>query len=315
VESNLVEVLKDDASGADVLLLGDVDELDEEDETEEEDEEPIVQVQVTNPEKVPVLLPSKFDPEMMKQNGYEALLLQEKELREGQMTDALHSLRQSLGDKAWLLRNKLRNVKGTKARGSIRTGVMAKTRDVQKHVSAYNFGRQALLRMGLDGGWKPITKEDLRLSADIAEANRVGQNRDKLPWFWRIEDGPASGNEEINTGEQMEECRCNSLLIKTYLIFPVYRVNWLRAKARVGRWKEEGGLVHAEMDWSVDWFLTKKAIWENLFDLSKTAHQKAYAQKQMAQWDRFSIRFQKTFDWAKNNSRELRKRKRPPSDF
>ncbi len=48
---------------------------------------------------------------------------------------------------------------------------MDKAWDVDKHVSAYNQGREALLRMGFGSDWRPITKNDLRLSANVAEAN------------------------------------------------------------------------------------------------------------------------------------------------
>ena len=113
-------------------------------------------------------------------NGLGQLLHQEKELREGQMHDALCCLHQSLGDKAWLLRSKLQNVKKQIA---IRRSIADKGHDINKHVSAYNKGRDPLQRMGFENDWRPITKNELRLSSDVAEANWVGQNCDKLPWF------------------------------------------------------------------------------------------------------------------------------------
>lgn len=96
----------------------------------------------------------------------------------------------------------MRGVKGTKARAKIRGNMMEKLQDVQHHVSTYRHGRLALLRMGCGGKWKPITPEDLHLSADISEANRTGQNRHKLPWFWQIE-GDGAGIE----GAKMKECK------------------------------------------------------------------------------------------------------------
>lgn len=159
-------------------------------------------------EGVKVWLPSQFDPQALKDAGLAELLLEEKQLREGQMNDALHALRHSLGDKAWLLRKKLRAVKGTKAKGLIRKNVAEKVQDVERHVADYSRGRDALLRMGFGEEWKPITKHDLRLSGDISEANRVGQNTDQLPWFWRIEDGEGSGRVEIDSSKRMEECEC-----------------------------------------------------------------------------------------------------------
>jgi hypothetical protein len=185
---------------------------DEDFETDEEVVDDEIQLDLEAAEKMKILLPSRFDPQGLKNAGFEELLLTEKELREGQMNDSIRLVRHSLGDKAWLLRKRLRNAKGTKAKGQVRKSVAAKTRDVQKHISAYNRGRKALLRMGFGEEWKPITREDLRLSADISEANRVGQNTEKLPWFWRIEEGPAAGSVDIDSSKQMEECKYHSVL-------------------------------------------------------------------------------------------------------
>ena len=54
-------------------------------------------------ETMPLQLPSRLDVMVLKAHGLEDLLLQEKELREGHMNDALRALRNSLGDKAFLL--------------------------------------------------------------------------------------------------------------------------------------------------------------------------------------------------------------------
>ena len=109
-------------------------------------------------EKLDILLPSCYLPDALKANGFNHLIKQEQELREGQMNDVLHSLRQSLGDKAWLLWKKLRNV-------------------------------------------KVISKEDIRLSSEVAEANRVGMNWEKLPWFWHIEEGEEGTAVEVESSK------------------------------------------------------------------------------------------------------------------
>ena len=55
-------------------------------------------------------------------------------------------------------------------------------------------------------GWKVISKEDIRLSSEVAEANRVGMNQEKLPWFWCIEEGEEGSAVEVESSKQMEEC-------------------------------------------------------------------------------------------------------------
>ncbi len=90
----------------------------------EEDE--VLTVDWENVDTFKILLPSRYSPTALKENHSEHLIQQEKELCEGQMNDALSALCQSLGDKAWLLRKKLRGVKSTKTRGTIRKNMMEK---------------------------------------------------------------------------------------------------------------------------------------------------------------------------------------------
>jgi hypothetical protein len=41
----------------------------------------------------------------------------------------------------------------------------------------------------------------------------------------------------------------------------VYRVHWLKAKARRDRWSEESTLLSFEMDWVLNYFQTQAARW------------------------------------------------------
>jgi hypothetical protein len=74
------------------------------------------------------------------------------------------------------------------------------------------------------------------------------------------------------------------------LIPVVYRVNWLRAKARVDRWQEELILVKHEMQWTVLWFENQANLWrersERVDGIFPTGHQ-AYAKKQQKLWTSF----------------------------
>jgi hypothetical protein len=70
----------------------------------------------------------------------------------------------------------------------------------------------------------------------------------------------------------------------------VYRVNWLRAKARRDRWREELEIVGHEMEWTALWFEHQMKEWQQRLDESvkenKSGHI-AYAEKQVAMWKRF----------------------------
>jgi hypothetical protein len=73
-------------------------------------------------------------------------------------------------------------------------------------------------------------------------------------------------------------------------IYLVYRVNWLRAKARVDRWSEELTLVKHEMNWTILWFKNQADLWRERSereDGDLPDGHKAYATKQQKLWKAF----------------------------
>ncbi|KAG1775151.1 hypothetical protein EV702DRAFT_973795 [Suillus placidus] len=91
--------------------------------------------------------------------------------------------------------------------------------------------------------YKPLLREQLKISTAVGDPNARGQRNESLAWFWSVEvdlGGPdQSWNEEF------------------------YRVHWLRAKALRDRWREELILVKLEMDWTHNFFLWKATQWGN----------------------------------------------------
>jgi hypothetical protein len=70
----------------------------------------------------------------------------------------------------------------------------------------------------------------------------------------------------------------------------VYRVNWLRAKARFDRWSEELITVGHEMTWTVAWFEHQKGEWlkrTRKGEVENNPGKRAYAEKQIAMWEMF----------------------------
>lgn len=70
----------------------------------------------------------------------------------------------------------------------------------------------------------------------------------------------------------------------------VYRVNWLRAKARFDRWSEELIIVGHEMRWTVAWFEHQRGEWlkrTRKREVESNPGKKAYAEKQIAMWEMF----------------------------
>ncbi|KAJ7637930.1 hypothetical protein DFH06DRAFT_1002060 [Mycena polygramma] len=286
----------DDANKSTMVELSDSDSEEdgwEEDNMEEADASTTVQV-----EKMQLSLPSNLTRVHLSDTLRTTLQRQEATMREGQINDSLRKLRLALGSKAWMLRNNVRDASGGKARTRAWDGVKAKGLEVRRHVQVYSQAAAALHRMGMGAQWKPITKQDLAMPGDIVEANRTGQRSSTLPWFWRLEDGGAM--EEMQESGEMYE---------------FYRVNWLRAKARVTRWEEEKDFVGHEMQWTVNSFKHLRHEWTERS--RKAGDEKpglqAYAEKQVAMWEEFLGNAEAMFQWAKTTSKQDRKRKKGPA--
>ncbi|KAJ6563204.1 hypothetical protein B0H10DRAFT_1966206 [Mycena sp. CBHHK59/15] len=123
------------------------------------------------------------------------------------------------------------------------------------------------------------------MKGDMIEVNCTGQRAHTLAWFWRLEDSPAS--DEIQQSGKMLE---------------FYRVNWLRAKARVDRWKEEGKFVVNEM-WK---------LWVEAAKLEEEDGLQAYEEKQVDLWQSSAVHGKEMFDWAKSTPKTHRWRKTGP---
>lgn len=83
-----------------------------------------------------------------------------------------------------------------------------------------------------------------------------------------------------------------------YQTSSVYRVNWLRAKARYDRWDEELKLVKNEMNWVVWWFEHRRLVWEERSKKSVTLNQpghRVYACKQIDLWQWFENHARRKF--------------------
>jgi hypothetical protein len=67
----------------------------------------------------------------------------------------------------------------------------------------------------------------------------------------------------------------------------VYRVNWLRAKARSDRWAEELKIVKKEMEWTMNWLERQVMEWQKRGNKSGEEGlrgHKCYAEKQQVMW-------------------------------
>ena len=77
---------------------------------------------------------------------------------------------------------------------------------IARHIRTYQRARKALEYLEASNEvmdkYRPILPQDLALSGDVVEEQRLGQRNDTLAWFWHI---GLTNDEERN--EWMDECK------------------------------------------------------------------------------------------------------------
>jgi len=249
--------------------------------------------QVCDPESLLLYLPSNMTAKERERVGWEELSRQEAELREGTIRETLTELRLQLGQR--VMRYKaLRGGNNQKDTGRMYQGLKKQKEKIREITEAYRTEVRALVRLkGEDAiakKWKDIKDSDLAVTTEERTT------RTKLAWFWH--DIDVSVDQELEESPQMENCEyCGT---ENHDILPdqgeVYRVNYLRAKARWDRWKEEQILVKKEMGWRIAWFEHANDVWserERTEGLSSGA--RVYAAVQAEKWRMFAWRSRKSF--------------------
>ena len=241
------------------------------------------------PESVILPLPSKVLTAKHRP-ALESLISVERELRKGQANDALEGLRIGLANKSLLLLTDVNQSTSTKQSTRAWSSVRNTQSQILFHAREYQRAWLALTSVGTAEDllfYQKLQEKDLVVVKDITMAKRFGQGSETLAWFWRI--GPSK---DSMTGEWMEECECNQLIPFSHLTYLclVFRVNWLRAKARVDRWQEEQTLVKHEMEWTTLWFKNQAKLWRERSereDIDLSPGHKSYAAKQHKLWNAF----------------------------
>ncbi|GBE77719.1 hypothetical protein SCP_0106010 [Sparassis crispa] len=223
------------------------------------------------PERASLNLPSQIGFVATVANGLQTLAAQELELRKGLMNDILHELRMALGLKSYLYRKRVRpaNSVGTMTRAQAE--VHAADQTVLACARLYSANRRAIMRLGATDKdlalYHPLDKKDLHVKTAVIEASTSGLRNVNLAWFWTMDVAGDRGS-----SEWMDE---------------FYRVNWLHARARYERWREERVLVHSEMAWTIATFkrnVERWAHWLEMTDPSWRGHV-CYAARQSSTSD------------------------------
>ena len=249
-----------------------------------EEEEPEV-----TPEKVVLYLPSNFTFQQRKEYGMQGLGDMEFELREGQANDSLERLRECLAEKSLRFRKEVRLAKGQKKTTRAWDSVHRVDNQIRQAVVIYRTARQAIGELGGAASlekFQEISKSDLKMSGDVVEENRVGQKSSILPWFWRLD-----RKAKEHCGDYEKECKYRNSrgLSNQHSQNTVYRVNWLRARARAQRWSEERDIITKEMEWVIGTFKYMEGVWKvraGKMGDEKPGH-RAYAARETDRWNRW----------------------------
>ncbi|KAI6028111.1 hypothetical protein EDC04DRAFT_2605846 [Pisolithus marmoratus] len=238
-------------------------------------EAPEEEVEGLASELMSIWMPSSIGAAKLTELGLHDLLKEEREFRIGQANDCLDQLRTDLGNKAMLYQQNFRTANATREGTRTKKEIQKVVARVTKHIRSYQRARQAILRLDPEANmaekYQEILPEDLAVSKEVTEENRFGQGTSKLAWFWVIDGEKSQLN--VEAGGLMEE---------------FYRINWLKARARRDRWKEEVSLVRHEMLWTGLWFEYHEKMWEQRALQSTEPGKEAYANKQMGLWSDFA---------------------------
>lgn len=161
----------------------------------------------STPEKAFLPLPSQLGGHYVEDPVIAILAAEEADLRVDQASEALQQLRLSLGLKSALLKTSVAPAKSQKTKTRAWRGVKTVETNVRRHSQRYRRARQALLHLGAAASvmdkFPDLKKEDLKMSGDVVEENRVGQKSDHVPWIWRIDCGSICDQEAL-----LQESEC-----------------------------------------------------------------------------------------------------------
>jgi hypothetical protein len=240
------------------------------------------------PEREGITLPSALAPGEIARQSLQPIAMIEAELRKGQVTDALEGLRLALGEKSLCFRAEVRNANSQRTTLRAWDKVHKFDADARQCRSTYRYARSALQRLHVEPEYlatlHDITDNDMKVAGDLTDEGRFNQRSDSLAWFWRV------GQTDESAHPRMQECmsECRIVLICLTDLCLVYRVSWLRAKARYSRWSEEFRIVGYEMRWTVNWFRWKGEQWrlrlDDMEDEERPPGLDCYCHKQMTLW-------------------------------
>lgn len=194
------------------------DFLDAEDEEEEprraSDHEPVVS---EHAEHVQIALPSNLGVEFCKTHELLHLVGMERELRRGQMNDALHRLRVAIGYKSMLYRTSVRKAKSQRQKLRSFDDVHLANAEVLANAETYAYCRTAVQKLFQNtpadqvqrqewmAKYQVLVKSDLSSNTALIEHDVRGASNLSLPWFWGL-----GAEKDSRTPGWLGECECDT---------------------------------------------------------------------------------------------------------
>lgn len=261
-------------------------------------------------EHVKISLPSTLGAATLEARQLQSLMWKEYELRKGQANEALQKVRESIANLSFEYGKKLRKIKKSKVKKTRAwAGVQSVSRVLYHHRLIYAHAVAALRKLGdpeqiVGIFYKPLEVKDMKANTSIADPNAAGQRNVRPAWFWGSD---LSGDMDDNS--RMAECEWHETsrhsIVKGHL---VHRVNWLRARARYHRWREEFNITSHEMEWVTRFFMHQMKKWTMWKDLATTGGKNGhvcYAEAQIDIWKRLGEDADKRFAEANIQYKKL----------
>ncbi|KIM61410.1 hypothetical protein SCLCIDRAFT_122156, partial [Scleroderma citrinum Foug A] len=218
-----------------------------------------------SPESLGLWMPSTIGIQAATRAGLEVLVNEEAQLHIGQANDSLERLRTHLGQKSVLYHMQVRSSSSVWTDTRLKNDIKRLILKINKDVQSYHRAWDAMISLGASDDqlrkYQKVSPRDLSIDKEVTEENRFGQGSDVLPWFWHI------GGVDLGSGaDWTEECKwshsCWRWHLESNQTSEVFRVSWLKAKARYERWNEELQMVEGEMFWTTLWFKHQEREWE-----------------------------------------------------
>ena len=228
---------------------------------------------LTLAENIPLFLPSSLPPDIRALPELEAICQMELRLREPQADDALAEIRHHRRVIQGLWQFKRLNVSGTGNRPNTRMLNLYKRFNgkTERAAAKYHSAQNALAVLDPGGLWserlRELNKKDISGPGRDPEDTTTTNSSYEPSWIWLIPRASVAEMEENEFNENMQ-------------------VEWVKARARMMRWKEEVLIIQEEMRRVLSYQQWKAAWWKERISIHSdpaiTSGISGYAHKQAA---------------------------------